>query len=81
MFGCLKILKYHRAQVMIETKAFNEGCLGGSVNEVSTLDFGADHDLSVREVEPHVRLCADSGSPPGILCLCPSLEFTLSLSK
>ena len=25
-----------------------------------TLDFGSGHDLTVREIEPHVRLCADS---------------------
>ena len=26
----------------------------------ATLDLGSGHDLTVREFEPHVRLCADS---------------------
>ena len=25
-----------------------------------TLDFHSGHDLTVREIEPHVRLCAES---------------------
>ena len=28
-----------------------------------TLDFGSGHDLTVREVKPRVRLCADSVEP------------------
>ena len=28
-----------------------------------TLDFGSGHDLTVREFEPHFRLCADSVEP------------------
>ena len=28
--------------------------------ECLTLDFGSDHSLTVRKMEPHVRLCGDS---------------------
>ena len=28
-----------------------------------TLDFGSGHDLMVGELEPHIRLCADSEEP------------------
>ena len=38
------------------------GHLGGSVSEAS--NFGSGRDLTVREFEPHVGLCAD-GSEPG----------------
>ena len=31
--------------------------------ERPTLDFGSDHDLTVREFEPHIGLCADSVKP------------------
>ena len=62
-----------------------QGQLGGSVGEVS--DFGSGHDLTVREFEPRVRLCADSSEPGayfrfcGSLSLCPSPAHVLSLSK
>ena len=42
-----------------------------------TLDFGSGHDLMVHEIEPHIRLCADSLL--GILSL--SLSLTLSQIK
>ena len=54
-----------------------------------TLDFGSGHDLSVREIEPHVRVCADNTEPawgPLSPSLCPSparahaLALSLSLS-
>ena len=43
------------------------------------LDFGSGHDLTVRGLEPHVRLCADSVEPAwdslsvslSALSLCP----------
>ena len=38
-----------------------KGHLGGSVGEAS--DFGSGHDLVVRELEPHVGLCAQSLEP------------------
>ena len=28
-----------------------------------TTDFGSGHDLMVHEIEPHIRLCADSAEP------------------
>ena len=47
------------------------GCLGGSVGLAS--NFGSGHDLTVCEVEPRVRLCADSLEPGAcfrsIVCL------------
>ena len=49
-----------------------------------TLEFGSGHDLTVCEIEPHVKLYADSADPPGILSLplsAPSpLACSLSLS-
>ena len=36
--------------------------LGGSVKRL-TLDFGSGRDLMVGEIEPHIRLCADSMEP------------------
>ena len=38
-----------------------------------TLDFGSGHDLTVRESEPHIGLCADSRDPAGD-SLSPSLS-------
>ena len=60
------------------------GRLGGSVGWAS--DFGSGHDLTVREFEPHVGLCADSSEPGAsfrfcvFLSLCPSPAHALSLS-
>ena len=46
-----------------------------------TLDFGSAHDLTVREIEPRVRLWADSVEPTwDSLSLCPSPALLLSLS-
>ena len=61
------------------------GHLGGSVGLVS--DFSSGHDLTVRGLEPHVRLCADSSEPGACfrfcvsLSLCPKPARALSLSK
>ena len=38
------------------------GRLGGSVDEVSDSGFPGC-DLTVRELEPHIRLCADPAEP------------------
>ena len=52
------------------------GCLGGSVGWAS--DFCSGHDLTACELEPRVRLCADSSEPGACfgfwvsLSLCPS---------
>ena len=58
------------------------GPLGGSVGWVS--NFHSGHDLTAREFEPYVRLCADS-SEPGVCfgfsvppSLCSSLAHALS---
>ena len=44
-----------------------------------TLDFSLGHDLTVRGIKPHVRLCADSAEPAWILFLSLFLLLTLSL--
>ena len=60
------------------------GCLGGSVDCASDLVSG--HDLTVREFESRVRLCADSSEPGAcfrfcvFLSPCPSPIHALSLS-
>ena len=45
-----------------------------------TRNFGSGHDLVVREFEPHVRSCADSGSLLGILSLALSSPPLLTRS-
>ena len=57
--------------------------MGWSVKR-RTLDFGSGHDLTVHEIESHVRLCADRvesawNSPS--LSAPPLLVLSLSLSK
>ena len=52
--------------------------------EHATLDFGSGHDLAVQEIEPCIRLCADSAEPvwdtlPSLSAL-PPLTHTSSLS-
>ena len=45
-----------------------------------TLDFGSGHDLTVRDIEPHVGLCADLKEPAWdslSLFLCPSPAHTV----
>ena len=48
--------------------------------------FGSGHDLTVRELEPHIRLCADISEPGASFgfsvssSLCPSHAYALSLS-
>ena len=39
-----------------------------------TLDLGSGHDLTIREVKPHIGLCADSAGPAW-----DSLSLSLSL--
>ena len=38
-------------------------CWGTPSVKRPTLDLGSGHDLTVRELEPHVGLCADSTEP------------------
>ena len=50
--------------------------------EHPTLDFGSGHDLTVREFEPNIRLCAYRTEPAwDSLSLCPSPARARSLSK
>ena len=62
------------------------GRLGGSIHGAS--NFASGHDLTVREFEPHIRLCADSPEPEACfrfcvslsLCSLPARSLSLSLS-
>ena len=49
-----------------------------------SLDFGSGHDLLVHEIQPQVKLQADSATPASdslFLSLCPSLARVLYLSQ
>ena len=62
-------------------KVWGLGCLGGSVGEAS--DFSSGLDLTVREFEPHIGLCAEqlrAWSLLQILCLPLSLLLPRSCS-
>ena len=49
--------------------------------ERPTHDWGSGHDITVCEMEPHVRLCAANSEPASdSLSLCPSPAHALSLS-
>ena len=68
---------------MLEAVAFvaSSGSWGAWVAQ--TLDFGSGPDLTVREFQPRVWLCADSVEPAWdslSLSLCPSPARALSLS-
>ena len=44
------------------------------------LDLGSGHDLMVRGIEHHVRLCADIAEPTwDSLCLCPCYTYSYAL--
>ena len=53
------------------------GRLGGSASEAS--DFSSGHDLTVREFEPRIGLCADSSEPGACFGFCVSLSLSLPL--
>ena len=57
-------------------KAKSLGHLSGSVGWTS--DFGSGYDLTVRELEPRVGLCADSSEPGACFGFCVSLSLSLS---
>ena len=64
----------------------DKGHLGGSAVKRLILDFGSGHDLTVREFEPCIRVCADNVEPAGdslspSLSLCPYPACLLTLSK
>ena len=52
-----------------------------------TLDFGSGYDLTVREFQPLVGLCADGEEPAwdslslSSLCPCPACAFSLKINK
>ena len=52
-----------------------EGCLGGSVVYELESWFGSGHDLTVREFNSHIGLCAESVEPAW-----DSFSLSLSLS-
>ena len=56
-------------------KSLFKNCLGRGAWVAPTLDFGSGRDLTVHEIEPYIRLCADSAKPAG-----DSLSLLLSLS-
>ena len=78
-----ELLEFLKETTVLKPNA-TSGRLGGSVSEAS--DFRPGHDLTVRESEPHVGLCADSSEPGAhfgfcvSLSLCPSPTHALSLS-
>ena len=51
----------------------------GGLRQLSA-DFGSGHDLTVREFEPRVGLCADSSEPGPCFRFCVSLSLTLPCS-
>ena len=57
-----------------------------SVVKLPTQDFSSGHDLTIREFEPRVGLCADSSEPGArfgfwvSFSLCPSPARALSVS-
>ena len=61
----------------------NAGRLGSSVSKMS--GFSSGRDLTDREFEPHVGLCADNLEPGGCFRFCVSLSLcsspTCALSK
>ena len=63
---------------MLFLKTSLEGCLGGLVLKLLTLDFGSGQDLTVHEIEPYVALCTDSTEPIWD-SLSPSLSTPLPL--
>ena len=79
----LKSLSCHLfANALFFLKMPDEGRQGGSVGWAS--GFGSGHDLTVREFEPRVGLCADCSEPGACFTCCVSLSdpppFMLCLS-
>ena len=64
----MKILWIYWVKLII--KVCFLGRLGGSVGWAS--DFGSGHDLTVREFEPSIGLCADSSEPGACFGFCVS---------
>ena len=48
----------------LSVKSVGSGAPGGAqLIEHPNLDMGSGHDLTIREINPCVRLCADSAEP------------------
>ena len=52
---------------------------GAQLVKRSTLDFNSGHDLTVREFEPHIRVC-DESAETAWDCLSTSLSAPLLLA-
>ncbi|XP_078302586.1 retinoic acid early transcript 1E [Panthera onca] len=82
---CLAVLSFSLWQQTENMKKFRGAWVALLIGH-STLDFGSGHDLTVREFEPRVGLCADHSEPGACfrfcvsLSLCPSPVHALSLS-
>ena len=58
-----------------------KGGRGAWVAQSVVSNIGSGHDLSVRELGPHIGLCADSSEPGAHLgFMCPSLSAPLLLA-
>ena len=54
----------HRESIFIgQREDLHWGTWGAQSVKCPTFDFGSGHDLTVHELEPLVRLCADSEKP------------------
>ena len=49
--------------------------------KLPTLDFGSDHDLTVRRIEPSMGSALIARSLLGILSLCPFPALSLKINK
>ena len=67
-------------EILAPQKYYLWGRLDGHLVKCLTLDFGSGYDLTVRGIEPCVRLCTDNMEPAWD-SLSPSLSQPLSLSK
>ena len=64
---------------LVLLKNYVEGLLGGSVGSASNSDSG--HDLTGREFEPQVGLCADSSEAGASFGFCLPLSLPLPCSR
>ena len=56
-------------------RGFSRGSWVVQLAERPTLDVSSGHDLTVREFEPRVGLCADSSQPGACFRFCVSLSL------
>ena len=74
--ACYVIGSSHQLYEVVTIIMYTLGHLGGSVSGVS--DFSSGHDLTAREFEPCIRLCADSSEPGACFIFWVSLSLSLS---